>query len=366
MAQKSLNHLTDEIVRQLGAIQTDGNWHIGKIISETLEANRAKSQLAEICREIAAHPASNLSYSFVRECIRTYTYYPDVAERKLSEPLYHVLANRVYRQEDRDRFEQLAIENHWNATQLSGAIRQTLVSRREQEKSELGFDLQLRNLWYFNSSDPRFGKQNFRGRIAGQIVANALYYYAGGDGLIVDLFAGGGTLGDVVDKLPHFQNREYVMFDLLPSDERIRQNDVTTDGIPLPNDSTGYIFLDPPYGHLGERYYGKSPSDLSTMGHQQFLAAMYSVIRECKRVLRKQRNVSIIIESIMPFDSDFVDLPFMLARKFIDEGFVIVSKVYVPNQTMRNEGSMPNIISHSRAKKKLISDCRELLTFQKT
>jgi len=67
----------------------------------------------------------------------------------------------------------------------------------------------------------------------------------------------------------------------------------------------------------------------------------------------------------MPFDSDFVDYPFLLGKKFIEEGFEIISKVYVPNQTMRNEGSMPNIIASSRARRKLISDCRELLTFRK-
>jgi len=365
MKTKSVETLTEQIIKQLGTIQTDGHWHIGQIIAEVVEENEAKSKVAEICRQIAAHPKSNLSYSYLRQCIRTYTYYPNISRRKLPEPLYYILANRIYRQEDRDRFEQLAIKNKWNANQLSSEIRKELLSRKEQEKSERGFDLQITNLWYFNSSDPRFGKTNFRGRIAGQIIANALYYFAGTDGLIVDLFAGSGTLGDVIDKLPYFKGREYVMYDLNPSDERIKQNDVTINGIPLPKNSVGYIFLDPPYGHLGQRYYGASASDLSTMAPQSFLAVMYSVVRECRRVLRPNKNVSIIIEPIMPFDSNFIDLPFELSRKFVEEGFEIVSKVYVPNQTMRNEGSMPNIIAQSRAKKKLISDCRELVTFRK-
>ena len=41
-----------------------------------------------------------------------------------------------------------------------------------------------------------------------------------------------------------------------------------------------------------------------------FVHIMYSVIRECRRVLRRGNNVSLIIEPIMPFDSDFIDLPF--------------------------------------------------------
>ncbi len=366
MKQQSLERLTDRIVKKLSTLHTDGHWHVGKIISEAVTEAEGRSKLAEVCRLIADHPGANLSYSHLRQCVRMYSYYPDMSKRVLPEALYFVLATRVYRQEDRDRFEQLAIRHKWNANQLSSEIRMELLARKEQSKSELGFDLQLTNLWYFNSSDPRFGKANFRGRIAGQIVANALYYFAGSDGLIVDPFAGSGTLGDVMDKLLYFKGREYLMFDLSPSDERIKQNDVTSKGIPVPKNSTGYIFLDPPYGNLGQRYYGTSESDLSRMAPQAFLAIMYSVIRECRRALRKGKNVSLIIEPVMPFDSDFLDLPFLLAKKFIEESFEVVSKVYVPNQTMRNEGSMPNIIAQSRAKRKLISDCRELVTFRKT
>jgi hypothetical protein len=366
MNYKSSEGLIEGIVEKLGAIQTDGHWHIGKIISETVLENETRSKIVGVCRSLAAHPKGNLSYSYLRQCIRTYTYYPDISERELPEALYHVLANHVYRQEDRDRFEKLAMENKWNANQLKAGIRKELRSRKEQSKSEIGFDVKLTNLWYFNTSDPRFGKPSFRGRIAGQIIANALYYFAGDDGLVVDLFAGSGTLGDVIDKLPFFSSLEYVMLDLDPSDERIKFNDVMVSGIPLPDNSASYIFLDPPYGNIGERYYGNSDSDLSRMGPELYAVAMFSVIRECRRVLLPDKNVSLINEPIMPFDTDFIDLPFVLASKFIEEGFEIVSKVYVPNQTMRNEGSMPNIISKSRSKKKLISDCRELLTFRKS
>ena len=366
MNDKSLEGLIEQIVVKLSAIQTDGHWHIGKIISETVLEHETKSKTVEVCRSLAAHPKGNLSYSYLRQCIRTYTYYPDISQRELSQSLYHVLANHVYRQEDRDKFEKLAMENSWNANQLRAEIRKELRSRKEQSKSEIGFDVKLTNLWYFNTSDPRFGKANFRGRIAGQIIANALYYFAGDDGLVVDPFAGSGTLGDIIDKLPFFNNLEYAMFDLNPSDERIKYNDVMVSGIPLPSNSASYIFLDPPYGNLGKRYYGSSDSDLSRMSSELYMVAMFSVIRECRRVLSPGKNVSLIIEPIMPFDSDFIDLPFVLGRKFIEEGFEIVSKVYVPNQTMRNEGSMPNIIAKSRSKRKPISDCRELLTFKES
>src|SRR5437764_11401487 len=103
------------------------------------------------------------------------------------------------------------------------------------------------------------------------------------------------------------------MFDLYPSDDRIIYNDVVGGGIPLSRNSASYIFLDPPYSNLGYHYYGSSDSDLSRMDPEMFVHIMYSVIRECRRVLRRGNNVSLIIEPIMPFDSDFIDLPFLLS-----------------------------------------------------
>src|SRR6266508_3054070 len=285
MTTKDLNQLTEKIVEQLSSLSTDGHWHIGQIISDVVVENKAKSQIANLCRQISAHPRANFSYEYLRQCIRTYTYYPDISSKKLPEPVYHLLANRIYRKEDRDRFEQLAIQNDWNIAHLAKELRKEQVSIRGNKKSELGFDLQLTNLWYFNTADPRFGKPDFRGRIAGQIVANAIYYFADTESPIVDPFAGSGTLGDVIDKLPYFLGCNYLLFDLNPSDERIKQNDVTMYGIPLVKQSVGYVFLDPPYGHIGQRHYGSSEADLSQMSPDAFLAAMYSVIRECKRIL---------------------------------------------------------------------------------
>ncbi len=364
MATTDIDQLTEKIVRRLGSLKTDGYWHVGKIISEAVAQNRVKSKTADICRQIAAHPGANFSYEFLRQCIRTYTYYPELSTKLLSEPIYHLLANRIYRKEDRERFELLAIENNWNINRLAKEIRKERLSRKENQKSELGFDLQLTNLWYFNTADPRFGKPDFRGRIAGQIVANALYYFAGDKGTIVDPFAGSGTLGDVIDKLPYFAERRYFMLDLRPSDERIQPNDVTISGIPHTSELASYVFLDPPYGHLGQKHYGSSESDLSQMSPEAFLAAMYSVIRECKRILKPGKSASLIIEPVLPFDDSVLDFPFLLTKKFVEDGWEIVSKVYVPSQIMRNK-SLPNIFARARSKKKLISDCRELLTFRK-
>ena len=241
MITKDIDQLAEGVIERLNHLNTDGHWHIGKIIAETADENKAKSLIAKLCRRISDNPLSNFRYEYLRQCVRTYTYYPDISSRELPESVYHILANRVYRKEDRDRFEDLAIMNGWNANLLAKEIRKERLSKKERQKSELGFDLQLTNLWYFNTADPRFGKPDFRGRIAGQIIANALYYFSDDHDSIVDPFAGSGTLGDVIEKLPYFSERIYSMSDLSPSDERIKRNDVIMDGIPFAKNSVGYV-----------------------------------------------------------------------------------------------------------------------------
>ncbi len=103
MTTRDINQLTESIVEQLSNLSVDGHWHIGQIISEVVQEQKAKSLVANICRQISAHPKANFSYEYLRQCIRTYTYYPDIATKKLPEPIYHLLANRIYRQDiDRD------------------------------------------------------------------------------------------------------------------------------------------------------------------------------------------------------------------------------------------------------------------------
>jgi len=80
---------------------------------------------------------SNFSYDYLRQCVRTYTYYPDISGKKLPEPVYHLLANRIYRKEDRDRFEQLAIKNKWNVNHLAREIRKERLSKKENQYNSI-------------------------------------------------------------------------------------------------------------------------------------------------------------------------------------------------------------------------------------
>jgi hypothetical protein len=344
---------------------SDGLWQLGRYIAECLlpEGRQHRSSREKVLEEIAAHPRARHPYAFLKQCLIVFNIYPDLPVRLLPENFYFDLAVRVFDEQLREQYERQAIEEGWNITQLRKAIRDGLLVRREQERNELGFDLKVTNWWYFNSADPRFGKSQFRGRIAGQIVANALYYYARANDLVLDPFAGGGTVGDVIDKLACFDSLTYRLYDLRPCDSRILQNDILM-GLPEASESVGYIFLDPPYGQIPRGFYTEQSQDLSRLSNEAFVASMRALVRECWRVAKPQARVSIVIEQYLTASS-FYDLPNALSSEFCKVGFQQIGKVYLPNQTMRRGDMMPHIIQNAKARRFMLSDCRELLTYEK-
>lgn len=94
----------------------------------------------------------------------------------------------------------------------------------------------------------------------------------------VRLATSSGTLGDVIDKLEYFHDRQYKMYDLYPIDDKIRQNDVLN-GIPEQDESVDYVFLDSPYGSIPRGYYSGQDSDLARMNHDEFCIQLKSVIK---------------------------------------------------------------------------------------
>src|ERR1041385_1891370 len=105
----------------------------------------------------------------------------------------------------------MARDDHCTVYDVRRKIHDDDVAKRIDERTKYGFDLRERNVWTFETPDPRFGKPSFKGRLPGHIVANALYYYSKPDDYIIDPFAGSGTLGDIVETLPHFQKHKYKM-----------------------------------------------------------------------------------------------------------------------------------------------------------
>jgi len=106
------------------------------------------------------------------------------------------------------------------------------------------------NIWNFSACDKRFGKQDFKGRIPGQIIQNILFYFLENkNGKIVDPMAGGGVTHDVVEKWWNKEvknNAKCLSYDIKPTRDFIHPNDMTR-GLPIEAQNCDLMIIDPPY-----------------------------------------------------------------------------------------------------------------------
>ncbi len=353
-----------DLVKELNSFNVDNYWDLGRFLVDKVMPVARKQGMFEdqVLKMVSSHPGIKFPFSMLKQCQQYYSYYPDVKKRTLPEVFYFDLATKVDESRKRDQYEKMAIDLHWTISDLRKKIHDDETARRIDERTKYGFDLRERNVWTFETPDPRFGKANFKGRMPGQIIANALYYYTKPGDVIVDPFAGSGTLGDIVETLPHFSDRKCKMYDVNPTDERIARNNVLLTGIPEQSGTTDYIFIDPP-----AEYTQKESSTEFGLGSDaaraDFILKFKGIIRECSRILKAGGKVSIVMEPAFSIN-EFIDYPNEVTVLFREAGFKQVGKVYLP----RRSGELMNKsqgISEMRGIKVLSSDCREMLTFVK-
>jgi DNA modification methylase len=347
-----------ELARELNSFNVDNYWDLGKFLVDKVMPVARKQGMFEdqVMKMISSQPGIKFPFSVLKQCQQYYSYYPDVKKRVLPEVFYFDLATKIDESRRRDQYEKFAIDYKWTISDLRKKIHDDDLARRIDERTKYGFDLRERNVWAFDTPDPRFGKPNFKGRIPGQIVANALYYYTKPGDYVLDPFAGSGTIADIVETLPHFSDRKYKMYDANPLDERIARNNVLLTGIPEQSNNVDYIFLDPPTEF--------TQKDSSTDFEVSLDAARADFVRECGRVLKSGGKVSIVMEPAFA-GKEFIDFPAELTQLFKEVGFKQIGKVYLPKRSSESSMRIAQGIAEVKGIKALSSDCRELLTFQK-
>ena len=354
-----------ELARELNSFNVDNYWDLGKFLVDKVMPIARKQGMFEdqVMKMISSQPGIKFPFSVLKQCQQYYSYYPDVKKRVLPEVFYFDLATKIDESRRRDQYEKFAIDYKWTISDLRKKIHDDDLARRIDERTKYGFDLRERNVWAFDTPDPRFGKPNFKGRIPGQIVANALYYYTKPGDYVLDPFAGSGTIADIVETLPHFSDRKYKMYDANPLDERIARNNVLLTGIPEQSNNVDYIFLDPPT----EFTQKDSSTDFEVSldaARADFLLKFKGVVRECGRVLKSGGKVSIVMEPAFA-GKEFIDFPAELTQLFKEVGFKQIGKVYLPKRSSESSIRIAQGIAEVKGIKALSSDCRELLTFQK-
>lgn len=361
MAKPGKPSSLDPLIEKLNSFAADNYWDLGKFLVERVIPTALKEGIFgdHILKRMSDVPGFKFPYGMMKQCQMFYTYYPDVDKRPLPEIFYFELATKVNESRKRADYEKMAISNKWTISDLQKHIREDELARREDEKTKFGFDLKERNIWSIDTPDPRFGKAGYKGRLAGQIVANALFYYTDSGWLVVDPMAGSGTTGDVISTIPYFSNRTCTMYDIAPSDDRIQRANILQTGIPEQSGTVDYVFLDPPsdfYPKADDTDFSVSAAKAETM------MKLKTIIREGARILKPKGRMSIVVEPTIG-NFGFVDFPFEVCSVMRELNLMQIGKVYLPHR-----GSSAKVRAHvsSDGPKPMASECRELLTFEKS
>ena len=350
----------DPLIEKLNSFSADNYWDLGKFLVDKIIPAALKEGIFgdQVLKRMADVPGFKFPYHMLKQCMMFYTYYPEVGKRPLAEIFYFELATKVDESRKRDAYEKMAISNKWTISDLQKKVREDELSRREDERTKYGFDLKERNVWSFDVPDPRFGKSGYKGRLPGQTVANALFYYTQPGAVVVDPMAGSGTMGDVIETLPYFNNRTCKMYDVDPSDSRIVRANILQTGIPEQSNTVDYVFLDPP----SEFYPRGDESDFSpAVAKADSMVKFKGIAREAARILKNRGRLTLIVEpSIGSFGA--IDFPFEVTSVMKELGMNLIGKVYLPR---RSDSTKLRALTSNEGLRPMASDCKEMLTFEK-
>ena len=339
------------LAAKLNSLSVDNFWDVGKFVVEKILPFAKSNKLSEdeLYKVLSSYPGFKFQPTLLKQCQMYFTYYPDLKKRKLPESFYFELSAKVSDDEKRAYYEKATIQNKWTIAELRKKIREDSLTERESERTKFGFDLRATNVWNFEVPDPRFGKSGYKGRVAGQVIANAIYYYTEPGASIINPFAGDGTLGDVIDKISHFGDRHYKMFDPMPSDERITQNNIFLTGIPEGANTADYVFINLPH----EFYSG---TEDIVVALSNFKMKFKTVFRETHRILKLKGKVTVVVAAQIG-EAGIADNPYEVERIYSDANYKTVGKVFLPERSTRKFNYFE--------RKPLVSEMTEMLTFQK-
>lgn len=184
---------------------------------------------------------------------------------------------------------------------------------RQYDPEPLNFQPSPTSIWTGFTIDDRFG-QRYPGNTPATLVKNVLYYHSRPGDVILDPFAGGGT---VLDAARDMVGRKAYGFDLFPSRQDIRPWDILSGPPPVP-EPPSVVFLDPPYAAMKSGEYPRHPSQLADMDVPRFLDAMERIFGYW------QRGRLVLLMGCLRRDRQFLPLPHLCAQRLERQGWRIV------------------------------------------
>ncbi|HXW89367.1 MAG TPA: DNA methyltransferase [Terriglobales bacterium] len=192
-------------------------------------------------------------------------------------------------------------------------------SRQKSEKLEPPESRQHFDVWQFATPDDDAGTPSFFGKLAPQVIENLIWLYTEPGQIVVDPFAGGGTVIDVAKRM----GRRVWASDRCPATPTlpIHEHDITTGWHKSAPPKADFILLDPPYWMQAADRYSSDPADLGNMSLDDFLAAWRKTIKTCADHLAPEGHLAFIVSPAEDTEGDrVVDLAMRMYQVCEDQG----------------------------------------------
>jgi hypothetical protein len=214
------------------------------------------------------------------------------------------------------------------------------------------------DIWEFATADDDAGTPSFFGKVPPQVIENLLWLYTEPGQIVVDPFAGGGTVIDVAKRM----GRRVWASDLSPTNPLlpIHAHDITT-GWPRGAPDAALIFLDPPYWQQAAGRYSDDPRDLGNMCLADFAEAWAATLDACVPHLAAGGRLAFIISPSV--DGERVrDHAMDLLLVAWQRGLQTLRRIIVPYTTQQATGQQVNWAKDNR---QLLKRYRDLVILER-
>jgi transposase len=253
--------------------------------------------------------------------------------------------------------------------QIADAIQvhQTTVGEWIKEKRQLPEFLsppesrQHFDVWQFATADDDAGTPSYFGKLPPQIIENLLWLFSEPGQIVVDPFAGGGTVIDIAKRM----GRRVWASDRCPATPTlpIHAHDITTGWPSAAPARANFIFLDPPFWIQSTGRYSSDPADLGNMSLDDFLAAWQKTLKTCAAHIAPDGLVAFIVSPAEDTDSNrVVDLALLMYRISEEQGFRCCRRIIAPYATQQANGQQ---VTWARTNRKLLKLYRDIVVLDR-
>ena len=116
----------DPLIERLNSFSADNYWDLGKFLVERVIPAALNEGIFgdQVLKRMADVPGFKFPYAMLKQCMKFFTYYPDVQKRKLPEIFYFELATKVDDSRKRDQYERLALKEKMTISEFQKKIRE--------------------------------------------------------------------------------------------------------------------------------------------------------------------------------------------------------------------------------------------------